>query len=81
MEVRTVSRGQHYSPGDLVVFLHGRERWDKTRKEIGWVVRRDFSDETPAVFLGFPGSTSEYHYFDLELREWEKAGDIEVKRG
>ena len=76
-------RQGNFNPGDLIVFLHGRERWENdTRKEIGWIVRRDFEDEqNPAVLMGFPGTTSEYHYFDLELREWEKAGAIEVKRG
>ncbi len=76
-------RQGNFNPGDLIVFLHGRERWENdTRKEIGWIVRRDFENEqSPAVLMGFPGSTNEYHYFDLELREWEKAGDIEVHRG
>ncbi len=75
-------RQGNFNPGDLIVFLHGRERWDETRKEIGWIVRRDFEDpDEAAVLVGFPNSTNECHYYDLELREWEKAGTIEVKRG
>ncbi len=76
-------RQGNFNPGDLIVFLHGRERWENdTRKEIGWIVRRDFEDEqNPAVLMGFPGVDNEYHYYDLELHEWEKAGTIEVKRG
>ena len=71
-----------YKPGDLIVFFPGPERWEKSKQEIGWIVRRDLEDpNNPAVLMGFPGRTSEYHYFDLELREWEKAGTIEVKRG
>ena len=77
-----MSRGQHYNPGDLIVFFHGRERWGEGSKEIGWIIRRDFDDPSnPAVLMGFPGRVCEYHYFDVELREWEKAGTIEVKRG
>ena len=77
-----MNRGQHYKAGDLIVFFHGHERWDESKQEIGWIVRRDFDDpDNPAVLMGFPGGTSEYHYFDLELREWERAGTIEVKRG
>jgi len=76
-----VSRGQQYNPGDLIVFFHGHDRWDEGSKEIGWIIRRDFDDpENPAVLMGFPDRGCEYHYFDLELREWEKAGTIEVKR-
>ncbi len=71
-----------YKPGDLIVFFHGHERWEKSKQEIGWIVRRDLEDpNNPAVLMGFPGRTSEYHYYDLELREWEKAGTIEVRRG
>ena len=71
-----------YKPGDLIVFIHGHERWEESQQEIGWIVRRDCEDMmNPAVLVGFPHSTNEYHYYDLELREWEKAGAIEVKRG
>ncbi len=71
-----------YKPGDLIVFIQGHEKWAETPREFGWIVRRDLEDpNNPAVLMGFPGLTSEYHYFDLELREWEKAGTIEVSRG
>ena len=71
-----------YKPGDLIVFIQGHEKWAETPREFGWIVRRDLEDpNNPAVLMGFPGRTSEYHYFDLELREWEKAGTIEVSRG
>ena len=71
-----------YKPGDLIVFFQGRERRDESPPEIGWIVRRDCDDMmNPAVLVGFPYSTNEYHYYDLDLQEWEKAGDIEVKRG
>ena len=71
-----------YKPGDLILFFQGNSRFEEGPEEIGWIARRDFDDpDNPAVLMGFPGGTSEYHYFDLELREWERAGTIEVKRG
>ena len=70
-----------YNPGDLIVFIHGHEKWAETPREVGWIVRRDCDDMmNPAVLVGFPGVDNEYHYYDLELREWEKGGTIEVKR-
>ena len=77
-----MNRGQDYRPGDLIVFFHGPERQLTAQQEIGWIIRRDCDDMmNPAVLVGFPYSTNEYHYYDLELQAWEKAGVIEVKRG
>lgn len=72
-----------YKPGDLIVFFHGPSRFEAAPENIGWIVRRDFDDPSePAVLVGFPHRPSNLlHYYDVELREWEKAGTIEVKRG
>ena len=75
-------RQRNFNAGDLIVFFHGHERWHDGSKELGWIIRHDFDDPShPAVLMGFPGRVGEYHYFERELREWEKAGTIEVKRG
>ncbi len=76
---------QHdYKPGDLILFFHGNSRFEEGPEEIGWIVRRDHDDPSePAVMVAFPEPNKNglLHYFDVELREWEKAGTIEVKRG
>ena len=72
-----------YKPGDLILFFQGNSRFEEGPEEIGWIVHRDYDDPSePAVMVGFPGRPDNLlHYYDLELREWEKAGTIEVKRG
>ena len=72
-----------YKPGDLILFFQGNSRFEAGPEEIGWIVRRDYDDPSePAVLVGFPHRPNDpLHYYDLELREWEKAGTIEVKRG
>lgn len=72
-----------YWPGDLVKFHNIRIPFGEVRQhELGLVVRRDFTDATePAVLITFPHAQGqEYHYYDLELTEWEAAGTIEVQR-
>ena len=68
-----------YSPGDLVTFHHG---FTCEEAEIGLITRRDTMDpHEPAVFVTFPHVVGqEYHYYDLELHEWELSGTIEVQR-
>ena len=72
-----------YKPGDLILFFSGNSRFYEGPEEIGWVVRRDDEDANePAVLVGFPHRPSNLlHYYDVELREWEAGGIIEVKRG
>ncbi len=72
-----------YKPGDLILFFSGNSRFYEGPEEIGWVVRRDDEDANePAVLVGFPHRPSNLlHYYDVELREWEACGIIEVKRG
>jgi len=72
-----------YKPGDLILFFQGNSRFEEGPEEIGWIVHRDDDDPSePAVMVGFPGrSDNLLHYYDVELREWEKGGTIEVKRG
>ncbi len=72
-----------YKPGDLILFFHGNSRFEAGPEEIGWIARRDFDDPSePAVLVGFPHRPNDHlHYYDVELREWEKGGTIEVKRG
>ena len=76
---------QHdYKPGDLILFFHGNSRFEEGPEEIGWIVRRDYDDPSePAVMIAFPEPNKNglLHYFDVELREWEAHGTIEVKRG
>jgi len=73
-----------YKPGDLILFFQGNSRFEEGPEEIGWIVHRDYDDPSePAVMVAFPEPNKNglLHYFDVELREWEKAGTIEVKRG
>jgi len=76
-----------YWPGDLIKFIDGASKtWGGALKrdvhEVALVVRRDFTSATePAVMLKFLHTkTDEYHYYDLELHEWELSGTIEVQR-
>ena len=76
-----------YHPGDLIKFLNGASRnWGGYEKpdvhEAALVVRRDFTSATEgAAMLKFLHTkTDEYHYYDLELHEWEMSGTIEVQR-
>ena len=71
-----------YWPGDLVKFHNGIPFGEVGHHELGLVVRRDFTDaREPAVLIAFPHAVGqEYHYYDLELTEWEAAGSIEVQR-
>jgi hypothetical protein len=83
MEVGIV-KPNDYKPGDLILFFSGNSRFEEGPEEIGWIVRRDYDDPSePAVMVGFPEPNKNglLHYYDVELREWEKAGTIEVKRG
>jgi hypothetical protein len=82
MEERTVKIND-YKPGDLILFFQGNSRFYEGASDIGWVVRRDYEDANePAVLVGFPHRANNLlHYYDVELREWEKGGIIEVKRG
>jgi len=77
-----------YYPGDLIKFINGAS-WclgggigEPEVREVALVVRRDFTDSSePAVLITFPhASGQEYHYYDLELHEWEMSGTIEVHR-
>ena len=77
-----------YWPGDLIKFINGAS-WclgggigEPEVHEAALVVRRDFTSATePAVMLKFLHTkTDEYHYYDLELHEWELSGTIEVQR-
>ena len=70
-----------YWPGDLVKFCN-RTFSEVGDHELGLVVRRDFTDaREPAVLVTFPHTKGqEYHYYDLELQEWERDGTIEVQR-
>ena len=75
-----------YWPGDLIKFIDGasprRGALNRDVHEAALVVRRDFTSATePAVMLKFLHTkTDEYHYYDLELHEWELSGTIEVQR-
>ncbi len=74
-------RSKDFNPGDLIVFIHGAARVEESSKELGWIVRRDNSDpDDDAVMVSFTARRGEYHYYDVELYEWEKSGYIEVKR-
>ena len=71
-----------YWPGDLVKFHNGIPFGETGFHDLGLIVRRDFTDaREPAVLITFPhASGQEYHYYDLELHEWELSGTIEVQR-
>ena len=73
-----------YWPGDLIKFIDGSLAGMGKRDvhEVALVVRRDFTSATEAaVMLKFLHTkTDEYHYYDLELHEWELSGTIEVQR-
>ena len=71
-----------YWPGDLVKFYHGIPYGEDGHHELGLITRRDFTDDRePAVLITFPHAKGqEYHYYDLELQEWERDGTIEVQR-
>ena len=74
-----------YWPGDLIKFIDGaKQTLQQSRDvhEVALVVRRDFTSATEdAVMLKFLHTkTDEYHYYDLELHEWELSGTIEVQR-
>jgi len=73
------SQQLRFSPGDLVRFIHG---FTSEEAEIGLITRRDTMDpHEPAVYIIFPHVMGqEYHYYDLELQEWERDGTIEVQR-
>ena len=74
-------RSKDFNPGDLIVFSHGAARAEESSQELGWIVRRDTSDpDDDAVLVSFTTRGGEYHYYDVELYEWEKSGYIEVKR-
>ena len=74
-------RSENFNPGDLIVFIHGAARVEESSQELGWIVRRDNSDlDDDAVMVSFTARRGEYHYYDVELHEWEKTGDIEVYR-
>ncbi len=74
-----------YWPGDLIKFIDGASQTLQQSRdvhEVALVVRRDFTSATEAaVMLKFLHTkTDEYHYYDLELHEWELSGTIEVQR-
>jgi len=71
-----------FSPGDLVKFHNGIPFGEVGLHDLGLIIRRDFTDaREPAVLITFPhASGQEYHYYDLELTDWEVAGSIEVHR-
>ena len=71
-----------YWPGDLVKFHNGIPFGEVGHHDLGLITRRDFTDaREPAVLITFPHAKGqEYHYYDLELTEWEDAGSIEVHR-
>ena len=82
MMTKKPSQQFRFSPGDLVKFHHGTSFGEVRSHELGLITRRDMHDfDEPAVFLTFPRAPKEeYHYYDLELTEWEAAGSIEVHR-
>ena len=82
MMTKKASQQFRFSPGDLVKFHHGIPFGEVRSHELGLITRRDMHDiHEPAVFLTFPHAPKEeYHYYDLELTEWEAAGSIEVHR-
>ena len=74
-----------YWPGDLIKFIDGAcllRGGTPDVREAALVVRRDFTSATEAAVLlkFFHTKTDEYHYYDLELHEWEMSGTIEVQR-